>query len=191
MLLAPATPDSSQQSQVSQSARARTISAWLLIAFFVVLFALESTPIFGSNRTTGPVHSVAHFILGTRLDKHWDFFHHVMRKMCHFVGCGMFSMVCFRGLSLSLRHHASKLQQRLLSHSGAIAAVILVASLDEIHQSFMPNRTGCFADVLLDTSGAVAFQFAFFLTSFAAVAWVNYRNIDFFDTSHPQQEQAA
>jgi len=37
----------------------------------------------------------------------------------------------------------------------ALAGTAAVASLDELHQSFLPNRTGIPSDVLLDCSGAV------------------------------------
>jgi VanZ family protein len=50
----------------------------------------------------------------------------------------------------------------------ALAATFLIATADEIHQTFLPNRTGCFSDVLLDTAGAAAFQAMLLLALFAA-----------------------
>ncbi|HKO19733.1 MAG TPA: VanZ family protein, partial [Acidobacteriaceae bacterium] len=38
----------------------------------------------------------------------------------------------------------------------AVLSTALVASLDEVHQTFLPGRTGVPSDVLLDTSGACA-----------------------------------
>ena len=35
---------------------------------------------------------------------------------------------------------------------------MVVASLDEFHQSFLPGRTGVFRDVVLDTMGAIFVQ---------------------------------
>ena len=40
----------------------------------------------------------------------------------------------------------------------------LVASLDELHQSFMSDRTGVVSDILLDTTGAVCLILLSFLT---------------------------
>jgi VanZ family protein len=53
--------------------------------------------------------------------------------------------------------------RQLQAHGLAILATFLVASADEYHQSFLPNRTGQFSDVLLDSCGAVALGLALFL----------------------------
>jgi len=37
----------------------------------------------------------------------------------------------------------------------ALLGTAIVASADEFHQSFLPNRTGVPSDVLLDCSGAI------------------------------------
>ena len=39
----------------------------------------------------------------------------------------------------------------------------LVASADEWHQTFLPNRTGRYQDVLLDCSGAIAMQLVVYI----------------------------
>jgi VanZ family protein len=38
-----------------------------------------------------------------------------------------------------------------------------VASADEFHQTFLPNRTGLASDVLLDCTGAIALQLLVYL----------------------------
>jgi len=45
----------------------------------------------------------------------------------------------------------------------ALLGTSLVASLDELHQSYLPNRTGSPRDVLLDCSGAIALQLAVYI----------------------------
>jgi VanZ family protein len=69
-----------------------------------------------------------------------------------------------------LQEAASRLMRQLRAHGLAILATLLVASADEFHQSFLPNRAGQFSDVLLDTCGGVALCFALFLVMQAA-AW--------------------
>jgi len=39
----------------------------------------------------------------------------------------------------------------------------MVASFDEWHQSFLPNRTGTPVDVLLDCSGAIVLQLVMYV----------------------------
>jgi VanZ family protein len=89
----------------------------------------------------------------------------MIRKTGHFMGYGLFSLVCFRAFRLVQRQPARRLADRLAAHGLAIAATFLVASADEFHQTFLPNRYGSFSDVLLDTSGAVALGLLFFLTT--------------------------
>jgi VanZ family protein len=45
----------------------------------------------------------------------------------------------------------------------ALLGTALVASCDEWHQSFLPNRTGSPWDVLLDCCGAIALQLAVYI----------------------------
>jgi VanZ family protein len=42
---------------------------------------------------------------------------------------------------------------------------IVTASFDEIHQTFIPSRTGRWQDVMLDTVGAAALQVVVYLLS--------------------------
>jgi VanZ family protein len=142
--------------------------AWLPILLFTVVFAVESTAKFGSNHTSAPLYSLFHSLFGSSIDPRWSEIHHAIRKIGHFSGYGLFSLVCFRGIRKSmplLRNCQLTVQtQQSIGHGLAIAAVFLVASADEIHQTFLPNRTGCFADVLLDTAGAVVLQAVLFLS---------------------------
>ena len=132
--------------------------AWLPVLLFTCAVALESTAAFGSNRTSAPLHHLFQLLFGSAIDRHWSYTHHMLRKTGHFAGYGMISLVLFRAFRLTLRNAATRLDKGLASHVLAIAATFLIAGADEIHQSFLPNRTGCFSDVLLDTAGALALQ---------------------------------
>ncbi|HEX4320908.1 MAG TPA: VanZ family protein [Acidobacteriaceae bacterium] len=155
--------------------RPNSFPAWLPILLFIGVIAIESTPTFGSNHTSGPLHRLFNLVLGTALDSHWPFIHHILRKTGHFTGYGFLSLLCYRGFSLTLRSvtHLHSLIANLapthaVRHALAIAVVFLVAGADEFHQTFLPNRTGCFSDVLLDTAGAAAAQLTLYLILNAA-----------------------
>jgi len=148
------------------------IQAWLPALLFCSVFALESTAAFGSDHTSRPLHNLLHLLLGSsslgqslslKMDQDWSHLHHILRKASHFLAYGIFSLICYRGLSITLRTTASRLQHDLSSHALAVTATILVASADEFHQTFLPNRTGSLSDVLLDTAGAIACQLTLFL----------------------------
>jgi VanZ family protein len=51
----------------------------------------------------------------------------------------------------------------LLDASLALLGTAMVASGDEFHQSFLPNRTGVPSDVLLDCCGAIVLQLIVYL----------------------------
>jgi VanZ family protein len=137
--------------------------AWLPVLLFTCVLALESTAAFGSDHTSAPLHHFFQLLFGSAIDRHWTYTHHMLRKTGHFAGYGMMSFVFFRGFRLTLCNTAIRLHSSLASHALAIAATFLIAGADEIHQSFLPNRTGCLADVSLDTAGALALQLALVL----------------------------
>lgn len=155
--------------------RPTLLRAWLPVLFFACIFAVESTAAFGADRTSMPLHTVFHGIFGSAVDGDWGDIHHIIRKTGHFTGYGTFSLVCFRAFWVTLRNRASQLpmqiRRRLACHSLAIATTFCVASADELHQSFLPNRTGVFSDVLLDTTGALLLQIALFLVLKAITNW--------------------
>ena len=143
--------------------RSVLLQAWLPVFLFSCVFAAESTSCLGSNHTSQPLHNFLHSFLGASIDRNWGFTHHVIRKVGHFAGYGTLSLVCFRGFRLTLCNIVCRLRRSFAAHALAVLVTILVASADEIHQTFLPNRTGSFSDVLLDTAGAAAFQILLFM----------------------------
>ncbi len=136
---------------------------WLPVLAFAMVFAVESTSYFGADRTSAPLQRVVEAILGYDVCVHWSLIHHLIRKTGHFMGYGIFSLVCFRSFWITLQNAAFQLPRQLRAHGLAILATFLAASADEFHQSFLPNRTGQFSDVLLDCCGAMALCLVLFL----------------------------
>jgi VanZ family protein len=160
--------------QAPQSRSATFFQAWFPVMLCACVFVAESTATFGTDHTSGPLRAISEAITGQSFARNWSLVHHMIRKTGHFSGYGILSLVCFRGFWLTLSNTASKLQRGLLSHWMAIYATFLVASADEIHQHHLPNRTGLFSDVILDTSGAMALQTALFLIMGAITLWTLY-----------------
>lgn len=152
------------QTSVLGYARLRAqMRTWLPVLVCTLIFAAESTPYFGADRTSAPLRRLAEIICGYGVDAHWAVIHHLIRKTGHFMGFGIFSMVCFRGFWITLQGVAFQLLRQLRAHGLAILSTFLMASADEFHQSFLPNRTGQFSDVLLDCCGAAVLCFVLFL----------------------------
>jgi len=127
------------------------ISAWLPVAVGIILITIESTPAFGSDRTSHPLRWLVQLLFGQLTDATWDLVHHLIRKSGHFLGYGALGLVWLRAWRMTVP------DARFLSQAGrALLATALVASWDEWHQTFLPNRTGSPWDVLLDCFGAAA-----------------------------------
>lgn len=65
---------------------------------------------------------------------------HTVRKTLHFVGYATLGLALF----------ASVRRFRL-----SLLCLVLLSGLDELHQSFTLTRTGCLADVALDSAGGL------------------------------------
>jgi len=136
----------------------KLLAAWLPVLLLLSLLCLESSALFGADHTSAPLHSLTRTVAGTHLDPYWILVHRLIRKTGHFLGYGIFSLALLRSLTLILRPGCSWFTPEFRMQWIAIAGTFAVAALDEVHQAFLPNRTGKFADVLLDTAGALAFQ---------------------------------
>jgi VanZ family protein len=126
------------------------IGAWLPVFLGICVIAVESSASFGADYTSGPLRWIWEHLFGQVSDERWQVFHHLIRKTGHFVGYGTMGVLWLRAWWLSLPRAGF-----LLNAALALLGTALVASTDEFHQSFLPNRTGVPSDVLLDCSGAV------------------------------------
>lgn len=138
-------------------------SAWLPVVFCMGVIATESTAMFGADHTTGPLRQLCEFFLGPISEGVWSNVHFMIRKTGHFMGYGILSAAWFRAFRMTWPLKDYPLRNWLPSHGLALLGTLLVASSDEIHQSFLPNRTGTFHDVMTDCSGAIVMQLAIWL----------------------------
>lgn len=141
------------------------LSAWFPVFFMVGCIALESQAFFGADHTAEPLRKLVQWLIGPVPNAQWDRAHFYIRKCGHFSGYGLLSLTWFRGFWMIRRTggEVTGMGRRLATHLLAIFGTLLVASADEFHQSFLPNRTGTPVDVLIDCTGALAVQLLIFL----------------------------
>ncbi|HEV2645909.1 MAG TPA: VanZ family protein [Acidobacteriaceae bacterium] len=132
------------------------VQVWLPVLLAVLVIAVESTDTFAAQHTSRWLRPIIERFFGTFKDASWELFHHYLRKTGHFVGYGMVAFTFLRAWlhSLARQDRRSLLAWRLESSILAILCTATVATCDEIHQTFLPSRTGAPLDVLLDTAGA-------------------------------------
>jgi VanZ family protein len=126
------------------------ISAWLPVVIGAGIIAVESTEFFGSNHTSGPLRAIFQALFGAVSDARWEIIHHLIRKSGHFIGYGLIGLTWLRAWRMTLPRLSYFADAGL-----ALLGTALIASCDEFHQSFLPNRTASPWDVLLDCSGAL------------------------------------
>ena len=134
------------------------VRAWFPVGLALLMIAMESTEYLGSNYTSGPLRWLWQHVFGPVRETTWDLIHHIIRKTGHFTGYGLVALTWLRALWMTFPR-LNFFQTATL----ALLGTALTASSDEIHQTFLPNRTGLASDVLLDCCGAICMQLAFFL----------------------------
>jgi VanZ family protein len=107
----------------------------------------------GADFTTGPLRRIYETLFGHVSNVHWEIIHHYIRKTGHFLGYGFIGLAWLRAWWLTLPR-----SRFLLDAFLALMGTALIASCDEWHQTFLPNRTGTPWDVLLDCTGAITLQ---------------------------------
>ncbi len=134
------------------------VNAWWPVVLGIAVIAVESTKYFGADRTSHPLRVLIEHIFGPVSDASWAIIHHLMRKCGHFLGYGALGLVWLRAWWMSLPRSRFLVIMLL-----GLAGTGLVASCDEWHQTFLPNRTGSPWDVLLDCCGALFMQWAAYM----------------------------
>jgi len=142
------------------SSAKRIIKVWLPSAAWLAVITVESTNL-GSIEHTGHIlFPIFQFLF--HLDPaRFAVWHMLLRKAGHVVGYFILSVLLFR----SWRATFPRLSTRWCFEWATVAllSTVLVASLDEWHQSFLPSRTGTVRDVILDTAAALLAQIALFV----------------------------
>jgi VanZ family protein len=142
---------------------------WWPVGVWLVVIRLESTDYASANNTFGILYRLSRAVFGEASLHVILLLNSILRKSGHFIGYAALSLLVFLALKYSHRDRLKPVLQRrwgtffrdFWQFDWALTAVlftVLTASLDEIHQSFLPSRTGQWQDVALDTAGALLMQ---------------------------------
>ena len=131
---------------------------WMPVVLAVGVICVESTGTFSAQNTSSWLRPIFERVFGVFQDDNWNEFHHLLRKSGHFVGYGGVAFTFLRAWlhTLGRRGVGSLVSWRVEASVLAVFSTALVASGDEIHQTFLPGRTGTPVDVALDSAGACA-----------------------------------
>jgi len=124
---------------------------WPALAWAVVI-SLFSTGAFTAEHTSRIIIPILRWLLPHAASVTLAHIHFLIRKSAHFTEYFILSLLVLRGI------RAGRPGTRFAWALVVIAIVACYASLDELHQRFVPGRTAAVGDVLIDTSGGVAAQ---------------------------------
>ncbi|HXA16487.1 MAG TPA: VanZ family protein [Thermoanaerobaculia bacterium] len=131
----------------------QTLNYWLPPILWSAVVMSASTDLFSGANTGSVLGHVVVWLLGhSVLPSTLDTMNFVIRKSAHLTEYGIFSALTFR----ALRGQQESWKPRWAG--GAILLAACLASIDEIHQTFVPSRTGTWHDVVLDAAGATVAQ---------------------------------
>lgn len=141
--------------------RAHLIKSWIAAVLWLIVIAIESTAYLSASNTSRFLYPILHFVFG--LDHpQFEVWHHYIRKSGHFFGYGILSIFLFRAWRDTLPLRGDP-KWALRWTNIALLGTLIVASLDEWHQSYLPSRTSRWQDVVIDTCGGIVAQMLLFL----------------------------
>ena len=121
---------------------------WALVGIWVIFIWSNSLkPGNSSGEMSGSVTEVINAVVGFFIPG-FEFSHYFIRKMAHFSEFAILGGL----LCISFRKTLPKKSYLVFL---AVPSAFLVASADEVIQLFVDGRAGSFADVMIDTSGAL------------------------------------
>lgn len=153
---------------------------WWPVVFWLGVIRTESTDTASAANTGAILYKVITTVAPHVEPSFVEQLNAVLRKTGHFLGYAILSALVL----LALRHtNRDRLQNLLRRPWGiylrdywraewallGILLTIVTASFDEIHQTFIPSRTGRWQDVVLDTCGAIVIQAVIYLLSSRAI----------------------
>lgn len=136
----------------SENPKLRWLKVWWPALVWAVVISGFSTGAFTSENTSRIIIPILHWLLPHAPARILNYLHHIIRKCAHFTEYFILGLLILRGI------RAGRPGTRFAWALAAIAIVACYASLDELHQHFVPGRTAAVGDVLIDTSGGIAAQ---------------------------------
>src|SRR5690625_1594783 len=130
------------------------ILAWIPVLLIMgTIFYLSHQPASDSSKLSGSVTElIAQMITAIPiLQIDMDKFHFFIRKSAHFLAYLTLGFFVMNAVQISFRKAIFKLIRYRISF--ALLVCILYAISDEVHQLFIPGRSGEVGDVLIDSAG--------------------------------------
>ena len=145
-----------------------------MVVVWLGVIRVESTDMASAHNTSFVLYKVLSVVAPHVRYESIELLNAILRKTGHFLGYGILSALVFLALRNTNRDRLRPLLRRpwgiylrdwwrrewvLI----AMLFTIVTAAYDEIHQTFIPSRTGRWQDVVIDTCGAAVIQIVIYL----------------------------
>jgi VanZ family protein len=130
------------------------IRYWLPVIFWMCFIFWMSTETFSSENTFSWIETVLRFLVPEISHQDMGLIHALIRKAAHVIEYFILGLLLFQAFN-----SGSTAGWNWRWSFFAVIVVVLWASIDELHQSFVPTRTGSLLDVGIDIAGGILSQF--------------------------------
>jgi len=145
--LSPAPLPSSSDTSGSAFGRG-SLTRWIPVTVWATGISWFSTSAFSAQSTNSYIDPVLRYLFGELSFETFRFAHTIIRKSAHFIEYAVLAILLCRALAEPGTRPPARIIVR------AIVYCAVYACLDELHQVFVPKRTGSPYDSMLDTVGA-------------------------------------
>lgn len=126
------------------------ITRYAALFIWIALILFLSTGNGSSEETSRIIGPILKYLFPDASADLLEFYHAIIRKLAHPTAYGILAYLAARTFA-----YGRELEGRLYWCVRSLLVVIIVASIDEFNQSYLPSRTGSPRDVLLDLCGAL------------------------------------
>lgn len=132
----------------TKSSKLRTLQRWLPVIVWATIISWFSTDAFSARSTHRYIDPILRFLFGDLTPAGFRAAHGIIRKSSHVIEYAILGALTCRALTMPGARVPRAMIVRTMVYCAAYA------TLDEVHQNFVPSRTGSGIDVMIDAAGA-------------------------------------
>lgn len=124
---------------------------WLPLLLWMAVIFTASGDARSSQRSSLYFDPLMHWLFPWMPQTQVDAWHYAFRKLCHMIEYAVLAVLAWRAIRQPVR--GDQRPWRWDEAGLALSLSLLYAATDELHQVFIPTRTGQISDVLVDVVG--------------------------------------
>lgn len=127
---------------------------WLPLLVWMCVIYTASSDQDSARHSSLYFEPLMHWLFPSMSQVHIEQWHYAFRKCCHMTEFGVLAALAWWAIRQPKRN--DRRPWRWDEAGLSLAIVLLYAASDELHQVFIPSRTGQVSDVLVDVTGGAA-----------------------------------